>query len=522
MKKLFYILLLFSVSMSTKAQVTQYLGGPKTTIEVRGVLVVDSSTVFPQDTLASAANGSFATKNGTPYYKTSGHWFTLISGGGGVTTASGDASGTASGSNLPLTLATVNSNVGTFGTASSVGSVTLNAKGLTTAGSNIPILITESQVTNLTSDLASKLTANQTITLTPSGDVTGTASGTTSITPVFTIGANKVTYAKIQASSQQALLGSQTAGNYGEITLGPNISMVSSVLNSNTDSTSANAAYTKYGSDTSRTHIYANFNNYFPIIGGSLTGTGGTGYLGLPTQTTSPSALAGVTEVYRDSAGGIGFRYPSGFVNALRALSTHTANRSYYFPDSSGTFMLSNLPAGQMWIGNSSGLATGVAMTGRGTLSNTGVFALTSTGITPGSYTNANVTVTADGTISVISNGTGGGGGGGGIGTDSTVTITSGSSSTVTNGYNIVRFNPTSVISSYTLTLPTTWHTSNDLLIVFTANGTITSGNPMVTTLTIVNGSGQTLSQAVIPTTGNAGEIIRYHLIAGTIDQRLN
>lgn len=115
-----------------------------------------------------------------------------------------------------------------------------------------------------------------------------------------------------------------------------------------------------------------------------------------------------------------------------------------------------------------------------------------------------------------------GGGGSGGIGIDSTVTITSGSSSTVTNGFNVVRFNPTSVITSYTLTLPTTWHTSNDLLIVFTANGTITSGNPMVTTLTIVNGSGQTLSQTVIPTTGNAGEAIRYHLVGGSVDQRIN
>ena len=107
-------------------------------------------------------------------------------------------------------------------------------------------------------------------------------------------------------------------------------------------------------------------------------------------------------------------------------------------------------------------------------------------------------------------------------GQDSTIVITSGSSSTVTNGYNVVQFNPTSVISSYTLTLPTTWHSSNDLLIAFTSNGTITNGSAMVTTLTIVAGSGQTLSQYVVPNTGYAGEIIRYHLISGTVDQRTN
>lgn len=112
-----------------------------------------------------------------------------------------------------------------------------------------------------------------------------------------------------------------------------------------------------------------------------------------------------------------------------------------------------------------------------------------------------------------------GGGSGGGIGIDSVVTITSGSSGTVTNGYNVVRFNPSSVIASYTLTLPTTWHTSNNLLISF--GGTITAGSPVVTSLTIVNGSGQTLLQSTIPTTANAGEVIQYHLI-GTIDQRVN
>lgn len=117
--------------------------------------------------------------------------------------------------------------------------------------------------------------------------------------------------------------------------------------------------------------------------------------------------------------------------------------------------------------------------------------------------------------------GGGGGAGSGGIGKDSIITITSGTSSTVTSGYNIVQFNPTSVISTYTLTLPTTWHTSNDLVIAFTANSTITGGSTMVTTLTIINGAGQTLSQSVIPNTAQAGEIIRYHLI-GTVDQRYN
>lgn len=54
------------------------------------------------------------------------------------------------------TLATVNSNVGSFGSASQVMTQTVNGKGLTTAAANVSIQIAESQVTNLVSDLALK------------------------------------------------------------------------------------------------------------------------------------------------------------------------------------------------------------------------------------------------------------------------------------------------------------------------------------------------------------------------------
>jgi hypothetical protein len=66
-------------------------------------------------------------------------------------THSGDATGA-----TVLTLATVNTNVGTFGTASNVAQSTVNAKGLITSISNLPILITQSQVTNLDTNLGLK------------------------------------------------------------------------------------------------------------------------------------------------------------------------------------------------------------------------------------------------------------------------------------------------------------------------------------------------------------------------------
>lgn len=60
-------------------------------------------------------------------------------------THTGDATGS-----VALTLATVNSNVGSFGSATQVGTYTVNGKGLVTAASNTAIQIATSQVTGYT------------------------------------------------------------------------------------------------------------------------------------------------------------------------------------------------------------------------------------------------------------------------------------------------------------------------------------------------------------------------------------
>jgi hypothetical protein len=109
-----------------------------------------------------------------------------------------------------------------------------------------------------------------------------------------------------------------------------------------------------------------------------------------------------------------------------------------------------------------------------------------------------------------------------GAGPDSVQTITSGTTATVTNGTNVVRFNLTSLASSFTLTLPAQWHSSRNLVVAFTPNGSIAAGSPMITNLTIVAGSGQTLSQSANPVSAVAGNTLSYRLIAGTIDQRTN
>ena len=123
----------------------------------------------------------------------------------GITDLTGDGVATGPGS-VAFTLATVNSNVGSFGTASQVPTVTLNAKGLATAASNTSIQIAESQVTNLVSDLAGKQpTGNYVTALT--GDVTASGPGSVAATVALVGGAT----AADVATATSTVVGVKTA-----------------------------------------------------------------------------------------------------------------------------------------------------------------------------------------------------------------------------------------------------------------------------------------------------------------------
>lgn len=141
-------------------------------------------------------SGSYA----NPSWITSFAYNKLTGAPNSITALTGD--GTASGpGSVTFTLSTVNANTGSYGTVSSVPTITFDGKGRATSVANTSIQIAESQVTNLVADLASKanltggnsFTGNQVfannINITPftnSGIVVNNTSGLLSSTTLLT------------------------------------------------------------------------------------------------------------------------------------------------------------------------------------------------------------------------------------------------------------------------------------------------------------------------------------------------
>jgi predicted neuraminidase len=143
-----------SVSVTTANGVSGTVANPTTTPAITlslGAITPTSTNGVSAATMAYMdATSSIQTQLNSK--QPTGNYLTALTGDG---TASGPGS-------APFTLANVNANTGSFGTASNVPTITYNGKGLATSVANTPILIAESQVTNLVSDLAT-ITNNLTV-----------------------------------------------------------------------------------------------------------------------------------------------------------------------------------------------------------------------------------------------------------------------------------------------------------------------------------------------------------------------
>lgn len=120
--------------------------------------------------------------------------------------------------------------------------------------------------------------------------------------------------------------------------------------------------------------LTADLSNYFPLVGGTLAGTGGSGFIGFPAQSSSPSTPASGFNLYADSNGKFSWRGTNGFIRTFDG-TANTADRAYTLPDAAGTVALTNTPgtsgtdvnwsaAGTLNIPDASTSARGVVTTG--------------------------------------------------------------------------------------------------------------------------------------------------------------
>lgn len=134
-----------------------------------------------------------------------------FTGTGGIQTSAftGDATKAAGGT--ALTLATVNSNVGSFGTATQVGTFTVNAKGLITAASNTAISVTSSAVSDFTE--AAQDAVGAALTDTATIDFTYDDAGNQISAIVID---NSITDAKLRTGAATSVIG-RSAGTVGNV-----------------------------------------------------------------------------------------------------------------------------------------------------------------------------------------------------------------------------------------------------------------------------------------------------------------
>jgi hypothetical protein len=305
------------------------------------------------------------------------------------TSISGDATLAASG---VLTLATVNTNVGTFGSATQVAQVTLNAKGLVTAASNVTI--------------------------------TGVSPGSLALTQNHIFIGNVSNVAADVAMSGDATIVSSGALTLATVNASPGSTMLSSITTNAKGLVTSNTTGNLTG-DVTSTGLATTYNNIVPLTkggtnanltasnGGIFYSTASTGAILSGTSTANQVLLSGssITPSWSNAT------YPatttinqllySSSANTIGGLTTQ--NSASLVTGSTGTPVYSStMTNGQLIVGQTGSTPTSTSVSGDATLAASGVLTLSTVNTNVGTFGSATqvaqVTLNAKGLVTAASN----------------------------------------------------------------------------------------------------------------------
>ena len=375
--------LITAVSTSTITPTSIGLGNVTNSLQVinagNGVsLAAGTNAAKP----VAATNGRFynSTDQGLIYFDNGTSWIAQVPAYTGDVTSS--IGGTA------LTLATVNSNIGTF------NNVTVNAKGLVTAASNVSYLTTNQSIT-LSGDITGSGTTAITGTLATVNGNVGTF-GSTTVVPVVTVNAKGLVTAVSSATLNSSSVGLGNVSNSLQVINAGGA--VSYGLGTNASKPAAGTAGRQYYSTDLGITYYDNGSVWtakLPAYTGDVTSSVGGTALTLATVNSNIGTFNNVTVNAK------------GLVTAASNISYLTANQSITlsgdFTGSGTTAITGTLATVNSNIGSFGNTNTVPVITvnGKGLITAVSTATITPTSIGLGNVTNSLQVINAGGLVSI-------------------------------------------------------------------------------------------------------------------------